>query len=459
MPTPTHCSRCNAPLNPGEPVDLCAFCRARAPLRQGSTARSDAPPSVPVRSVPVSPHDRAGAWASPSPQRGRSALPILAALLLLAIGGGLLAAMLVWGSVSQPPPIASISIAGEAIHPSHLYATRARREKPMVLDGFALGDPEGAIAVEVEPRRDHARCVVVLESPGLLAPSRWEGRLSRGGRRHSIRPRLDWMPEALLAHSGSGQATIVATVSLDGAPATRIERRVQVRPIHELPLFEPEAFGAFVNEDHPWIDALLREALDLGVVRAFEPVDDERWSPGLEQVFAVWSALARRGIEYSNIAHTSRLGTQHVRSLDETIRLRQANCADGSFAIASILARIGVPVALVTTPGHMLVAFRPCDSCRWLGLETTIIGASPPPPLQYPAYTAYRARFAAPPHADEWRRFEAAMVVGTRQLPSDGAEQRGRLVPLAELRRAGVMPLPARADLAAVPPPGRTAAP
>src|SRR5229473_5997700 len=77
--------------------------------------------------------------------------------------------------------------------------------------------------------------------------------------------------------------------------------------------------GAYVNEEHPWIDQLLREALNTGAIRLFRGYQGPP-AEVFQQVFAIWDVLQRRGFRYSNIVTTSSgsvaVDSQYVRFLE-----------------------------------------------------------------------------------------------------------------------------------------------
>ena len=63
-------------------------------------------------------------------------------------------------------------------------------------------------------------------------------------------------------------------------------------------------FAAYVNEENPMIDHLLREALNTRIVNRFlgyqgspEAVDN--------QVYALWNVLQKRNFRYSSVSNTS----------------------------------------------------------------------------------------------------------------------------------------------------------
>src|SRR5207244_4118201 len=76
--------------------------------------------------------------------------------------------------------------------------------------------------------------------------------------------------------------------------------------------------------------------------------------------------------------------SQHVRLVGESSKANQANCADGSVLIASVLEKIGLETDLIKVPGHMFVRFwlDPWEGDRkhYCCLETTLLGEGFPPP-------------------------------------------------------------------------------
>lgn len=137
------------------------------------------------------------------------------------------------------------------------------------------------------------------------------------------------------------------------------------------------SFAGFVNENHPWIDSLLKDALGTGLCRAFSGYQ-EGDEGVLRQVNAIWTVLQKRGISYSSIANFTASGGnsyQHVRFIDESITSAQANCIDGSVVLASVLRKIGLNVSIILVPGHAYVAVIKDDGSEYLfAIETTMIG-------------------------------------------------------------------------------------
>lgn len=79
------------------------------------------------------------------------------------------------------------------------------------------------------------------------------------------------------------------------------------------------------------------------------------------QAMAIVNYLMGKGMNYSNITDTSNASTkvysQNVRFINETLTVKNANCVDGSVLLASVLEKIGIRCFLVAIPGHMYLAY------------------------------------------------------------------------------------------------------
>jgi len=142
-------------------------------------------------------------------------------------------------------------------------------------------------------------------------------------------------------------------------------------------------FAAYVNEQHPFVDKLLREALDRGAVDSFTGYQSGDAGEVYRQVFAVWDALSARDVRYSDItataAESESVYCQHVRLLDETINNNQANCVDGSVLFASVLRKVGIEAYLVMVPRHCYLAFALDEKGeKIVALETTLMQSAAP---------------------------------------------------------------------------------
>jgi len=225
--------------------------------------------------------------------------------------------------------------------------------------------------------------------PGLAETSTLQARLPRAGERYTLFPRMRWDTARLGAWRSDGPAAAQFLLETeDGADDERTlslrVRSVNQAPYHvsgEAPTDLNWMFAAYVNERHPVVDSIVREARRGGIVRDFDGYDRDDPEHVYRQVFALWRVLQAHGIRYSPIARVStvkdRVLSQYVRFLDESWESSEANCVDGSVLMASLMRRVGLRPSLVLVPGHMFIAFDLDRDGRRRGyLETTLLGGT-----------------------------------------------------------------------------------
>lgn len=190
----------------------------------------------------------------------------------------------------------------------------------------------------------------------------------------------------------------------------------------------PTTFAGYVNENHPWVDFLLREALETKICDSFVGYSSDE-AVTITQVMAVWEALRNRRISYSNIAVSTESSIhkfQHVRFIEESINSAQANCVDGSVLLVSLLRKIGLNVGLVVVPGHAyVVVYDKEEQKRWFAIETTMVGSSSlEDSIRHATYDS-----------------EFALVKIAKHL-SDRSQNTYIEIPINRYRSAGVLPIP-----------------
>jgi hypothetical protein len=139
-------------------------------------------------------------------------------------------------------------------------------------------------------------------------------------------------------------------------------------------------FAAYVNEQHPFVDKLLREALDRGIVDNFTGYQTRDEAEVIRQAYALWDLLVSRDMRYSSItmsaAESESVGSQHVRLIEESINNSQSNCVDGSVLWVSMLRKIGIDAFLVLEPTHCYAGFYGDSQKKTIfAIETTLLGA------------------------------------------------------------------------------------
>lgn len=280
------------------------------------------------------------------------------------------------------------------LYPSFVLSMSGRRFKAPS-DSRYFGDPLGVASVLIRPTAQNAKVRVEVQIDGFADTSALDVTLAEPGQQYTIAPPLRWDYSRLAKTDQSVPATVTYKVSINGSE--RLETKViRVRSVNDVPFEIATAdrknkdlsplFAGYVNESHPEVQIILQEALHYHAVNSFDGY--QSGPDGVRmQVFAVWNVLQRRNLHYSNIttasasSPTGHVYSQSVRFIDQSIRLQQANCVDGSVLFASLLYKIGIDPILVLKPGHMFVGYY-LDSNRkqFEFLETTLReqGTSPP---------------------------------------------------------------------------------
>lgn len=260
------------------------------------------------------------------------------------------------------------------------------------MSGEYVGNPKSCVAIKLKSR--HANTVVRIE----LAETPFYARsvstfvLPKEHTEYIIYPDILWRYNALRDNEQAEPISVVSNVEVDGKDLGQKVRTFSVRSINECLLgFNKQLpdgrtryvstrlfYAAYVNEENPLIDKVLREALNTRIVRRFlgyqstpEMVD--------KQVYALWYVLQKRNFRYSSVSYSSLSSNvvyaQRVRTFEDALNSSQINCVDGSVLFASLLRAINITPVLVQMPGHMFVGYYTDSAKKNLTfLETTMIG-------------------------------------------------------------------------------------
>jgi hypothetical protein len=345
-------------------------------------------------------------------------------------------------------------------------------EKP---DPYLLGERFGLVGVSVKSPAENAKVKVTVKENELMAASSWSGDLAEAGKDYFIAPKVNYKFERLRQATQQVPMNVTFELEVDGESAGEKYETLQVRSINDCPFAVANSeetlddenfiagnaalgwmFAAYVNENHPLLDKILQEALETKIVSAFKVTTHEH-EETLRQVFALWSALQKRGLQYSSTTMTpggsETVQSQFVRFIDQSLGNTQANCVDGSVLFASLLRKISIEPFLVTVPGHMYVGFYlGAGKSQFIGLETTVLGladvADEKKPGDPAALTALRDKLdAATKSRRDWKTFAKAIQVGTEDLSKNkekfaGEDTTYQWIDLAEARSEGIMPIP-----------------
>lgn len=294
-------------------------------------------------------------------------------------------------AAAAPPPIASTTQPEE---PPLIQASGQFQNNlyPSLILSLGTADPDYARFLEVRlsqmPRSGALQLRV--ESPLLREPLIVA--LSPGSTTAELNPILPWNYEALRRVSqDQPQAFVVSVVEAERTLAQATVACV-IHAVNQVVsrVISPATggwqdtsicFAGIVNEDHPAIDTLLRDAIRRGAMPSFTGYQGDA-RVLLAQLDAIWEVLSQRGLHYVDLSITSSvtpgIATQSVRFVDQSLRDQGANCVDASVLFASILKRIGLRPVLVFKPGHCFVAvYDSAEGGELIGIETTLLGYAP----------------------------------------------------------------------------------
>jgi hypothetical protein len=342
-------------------------------------------------------------------------------------------------------------------------------------DPYLLGERFGLVGVSIKAPAANAKIKVTLKENDLMAATSWSGDLAQAGKDYFIAPKVNYKFDRLRQVTQQVPLNVTFEVEVDGESAGEKYETLQVRSINDCPFAVANSeetlddenfiagnaalgwmFAAYVNENHPMLDKILQEALETKIVSAFKVTTHEH-EETLRQAFSLWSALQKRGLQYSSATTTpggsETVQSQFVRFIDQSLVNTQANCVDGSVLFASLLRKISIEPFLVTIPGHMYVGFYlGAGKSQFIGLETTILGlpdvADEKKPADPAALGALRDKLdAATKSRRDWKTFAKAVQVGTEDLTRnkeklDAGDASYQWIDLAEARTQGIMPIP-----------------
>jgi len=344
-------------------------------------------------------------------------------------------------------------------------------------DSSLLGDRFGLVGIEIHSPAANTKVKVTLKGNDLMSESVWEGELPDADEDYFIAPKVNYKFDHLRKMTQQVPLNVDFKVEIDGEPAGDKVDTLQVRSLNDCPFgvsndeetindenFIAGAaslgwmFAAYVNENHPMLDKILKEALDTKIVNAFLHYQADDEAEVLKQVFAVWTALQNRGIKYSSTTTTPGgsdvVYSQYIRFVDQSVGNAQANCADGSVLFASVLRKLSIKPFLVTIPGHMYIGFftKP-DKSSLVGLETTVIGSNGGTDEamegEPPALTELRGKLDDKVKGTKaWGTFARAIQIASGDLAKnhekfDKGDPGFQIIDLDAAREEGIMPIPA----------------
>jgi hypothetical protein len=291
----------------------------------------------------------------------------------------------------------------QELFPSFLVANATRKQPPNTPPNF-FGDMYGSFGLIVVSPQDGAKARIEVAIDHISDPTSMEVTLPRGGEKYFLSPKIRYKFADLSRIRQPLSVNVTVAVFMEGTKVGEETQTIRVRSINDAPFAKvgkdgkyidySYMFAAYVNENHPWIDQVLRQVLDIPVPIVRQFVGYQRGPQEvINQVFAVWYYFQRSGFTYSSITtptgHTEGVHSQFVRTLEDSLKARQSNCIDGTVLFASILRRIGIDPFIVLVPGHAYLGFYLDPQHRSAAyLETTVMNTQ-----ANPYYTQKPTRF------------------------------------------------------------------
>jgi hypothetical protein len=345
-------------------------------------------------------------------------------------------------------------------------------------DPYLLGDKFSLLGVSIKVPSANANVKITIKENDVIATTTWSGKLAEANHDYYIAPKVNYKFDHLRKITQQIPLNVDFELEVNGKSLGDKTETLQIRSINDCPYGVANSeetvddenvengsadlgwmFAAYVNENHPYLDKILKEALVTKIVDSFAGYQANDPKEVIRQVFAIWTAVQKHGIKYSSVTDvpggSSLVNSQFVRFLDQSITATQANCVDGSVLFASLLRKVGIDPFLVAVPGHMYVDFYITgregeDDREFVGLETTMIGASE---IDEPEDDAPEALSALGEDLSEtvtktkaWRSFEAAVIDKTNDLDKnadkfDAGDPEYQIIDIAEAREDGIMPI------------------
>lgn len=277
---------------------------------------------------------------------------------------------------------------GGNIFPSVILSTAATGSTIIEPEQEYLGRPFSCIAIRIQSTHAKSHVLINVEESPFFKESVSDFVLEKANTEYLVYPEIVWNYDVLKNNVQAQPVSVSVKVTLNDKELSPQVKTFSMRSVNECPTGYRDAqmryhgtsvfFGAYVNEDHPMIDQLLKEALSAKLVRRF--VGYQRTEKQVnDQVYALWYVLQKRNFRYSSITNTSlssnMVYAQRVRTIDDALKASQINCVDGSVLFASMLKAINLVPVLVRVPGHMFVGYYLDKGRKKVDfLETTMIG-------------------------------------------------------------------------------------
>lgn len=279
---------------------------------------------------------------------------------------------------------------GESLFPSYIISSAAGAKILNVqkTEGY-LGDVTSVLGIKVmSPKNNSKVTIEIIDAEGkYFEKVNATFTLPEQGKVYVIYPHVLWRYDVLRKQSQTTPLGLTFKVQIDEKKEEKV-LTAQMHSINDCPLRAKDyngnemnlqvMFAAYVNEEHPEIEKITKEALDSKLIESIGAPQSE--GELVKQVKAVWRALQGRRVKYSNGTvgdGNTFFSYQRVRLFDDAINTAQANCVDGVVMFASILRKIDIDPVIILVPGHSFLGYYTSrDKNRKLKyLETTMLGS------------------------------------------------------------------------------------
>lgn len=259
----------------------------------------------------------------------------------------------------------------------------------MPTDSSWIGNPKSPFNLTIHSPKLPVTIKITIGETKFSYESISEYKLSKPDISYTIYPEINWKYDELKQNTQPTPVSFSVTIENLGNEKRENIYTMSMRSINECMTSYIDKkgkrndtsilFAAYVNEDNPLIDQILREALDTRIVNRFWGYQSKKKDVVRNQVYAIWYVLQKRNFKYSSISNSSfssnKITAQKVRTFDDAYQNSQINCVDGSVMLASLLKAINIDPVLVKTPTHMFIGYYLNKSHTEIEfLETSIIG-------------------------------------------------------------------------------------
>jgi len=338
---------------------------------------------------------------------------------------------------------------GREIFPSHILAfanLRLNPRQPRADDAPHYGDADFLAGVLIDEPRRNDKIVVEVSADRFIRSSNLSFKVKEDAGVVTAGPAISFDFEALAKVRQTTPFNVTIKVRRNDGEPVIFSEVWQAHQINDCPnhfsVLSATAgksfnysyhhggrvIAGYVNENHPMIEQILTEAKATGLAPAFTGYGEGK-DDIIGQIDAVWTALNKRGITYSNIADSTSSpmhSFQHVRMLDQCLKSGQANCVDATAMLASVLKKIGLNVGIILVPKHAyLVVYDKTGKKREFAIESTLISRAP-----------LREAIKAATETED-----TSLQKIERRL-DDEADEDYHEVPLEDCRKAGIQPIP-----------------